>query len=153
MKNQEFYSLCISMIENIDIYLRQNNDIEEYDDFHPFINEEDFILYRDFDFETISSLTLSIFSKIIPDINKVVLNSNNKQTIFYLIIASYVLFIKYYTDCSADSSYSIIIDILRELDDISKISKKFKNRSHDKDIVKKLIDFEWFILNTLNFNI
>jgi hypothetical protein len=137
---------CISFIENIDTYIR-NIDVENidmYDDFYPFVDKDDILLYKDIDKETIMSYTFGILfeSKI---------SSNKKENIFYAYIASYILAIKLLSDCSLFRAYSFSLDMLREFDDLSKISKKLLNDYNDDKIIEKIKKVEWYILKQNNF--
>jgi hypothetical protein len=141
--NTEYFKYCISVIESIDAYIREidTSNIDDYDDFYPFVDEDDILLYKDVDKEVLINYTVSIFLKSEID-------SKKKSDIFLTIVASYMLSIKYITDCSVYRGYNFIIDFLTEFNDLIYISEF---NIDNKKILKKLINLEWNILNKINF--
>jgi hypothetical protein len=141
--NAEYFKYCISIIESIDTYIREidTSNIDDYEDFYPFIDEDDILLYKDVDKEVLINYTVGIFLKSKID-------SKKKSDIFFTIAASYMLSIKYITDCNVYKGYNFIIDFLTEFSDLIGISEL---NIDNKKILKKLINLEWNILNKINF--
>lgn len=142
----ETFNTCITMIETIDLYIRDisEENIEDYMDFFPFIDEDDIMLYKDIDKNLILSYTRGIFLKKQPKFK-------NKKDLFYRVIVSYILALKIISDCSIYKPYSFILEMLREFDDLGKISKSLESNENDEYIIKNLIKIEWDIVIKCNF--
>ncbi len=148
MKYEDFYEECLSFIRTVDTYLREitEDNLEDYEEFHPFVDEEDILLYRSLDESDIIDMTTSLFLKSNLNIKK-------KELMFYAFICSYVLVLKYHTDCTLYKAYSCIIEILRSFEDLVSVSKLLANSSNDKTIIKNLMNMEWKILNNVEFKV
>jgi hypothetical protein len=145
-KNNDTHTIdiCMSMIEHIDSFIR-NTEAHDLGDFHPFIDEHDINIYKDIDKNTIISYTYGIFFKT---------NVNSKKiNIFYTFLISYMLSVKLLTDCVLYKPYSFCLNMLREFDDLSKISNKLYRYSEygNQKIIEKLKKTEWIILEKNNF--
>lgn len=142
---EKTFELCISMLETIDVYIRHidEDSIEDYMDFYPFIDEHDIMLYKEMDKNFILGYTKGIFLKS-KDIK-------TKEEMFYKFLVSYILAIRYLTDCTVYKPYSFALEMLREFDDLGKISKKLIKDNKDKDIVKELSKLEWNTIVECNF--
>lgn len=138
--NMEEFKNCISFIQTIDSYIRDidTDNIDDYEDFYPFINKDDINLYKDVDRKIIFNYTL-----------KTALNSrldiSNKNNVFYIIIVSYILTIKYLTDCCLYKPYTFLLDFIREFD-----LKDF-SCEEARNPLKKMIKIESRILDNNNF--
>lgn len=142
--DKEAFNSCFSFIKVVDNYIREidTNHIEEYDDFFPFIDETDISLYKDLDKCVIMQYTIGIFLNSKLDIE-------NKDNILYVFIASYILAIKYLTDCCLYKPYSFIVEFIEEfeLDTIRELMKDIRNGSY----MKKMLRIESRILYNNNF--
>jgi len=142
--DKEAFNSCFSFIKVVDNYIRDidTNNIEEYQDFFPFIDETDISLYKDLDKSVIMQYTIGIFLNSKLDIE-------NKDNILYVFIASYILAIKYLTDCCLYKPYSFIVDFIVEfeLDTIRELMKDIR----DKSCMKKMLRIESRILYNNNF--
>lgn len=142
--DKEIFNNCFAFINAVENYIRDIdiNHIEEYDDFFPFIDKTDISLYKDIEKSVIIQFTLGIFLNSKLDIE-------NKDNILYVFIASYILAIKYLTDCCLYKPYSFIVDFIVEfeLDNIRKLMKDIR----DKSCMKKILKIESRILHNNNF--
>ena len=142
--DKEAFDNCFSFIKVIDNYIRDIDidRIEEYQDFFPFIDDADISLYKDTDKSVIIQYTIGIFlnSK---------LDFENKDNILYIFITSYILSIKYLTDCCLYKPYSFIVDFIDEfeLDNIRKLMTDDRYES----CMKKMLRIERRILYNIDF--
>jgi len=142
--NTEYFRKSLLMIETIDSYIREidTTNIDYYDDFYPFIDEDDISLYKDVDKDVIINYTVGIFLKS-------GMESKKKVDIFLIMVTSYILSIKYITDCTLYKGYNFIINFLREFnDDVIDINDRDID---NKKMVNKMMKLEWIILNKINF--
>ena len=137
-KYSETFKTSIDMIEIIDFYIRDisEENIDDYMDFFPFIDDDDIMLYKDIDRKLILSYTRGIFLKI----NKTTFK--NRKELFYMMIVCYILSLKIISDCTLYKPYTFILEILREFDDLGKISRSLRINDNDRHIIKKLIKIE-----------
>jgi len=145
-ENSETFKICMSMIETIDIYIRDitEENIDDYMDFYPFIDNDDIALYKDIDKELILGYTKEIFLKIKQD------KFNNKE-LFCNLIVCYILSLKIISDCSIYKPYTFILEMLREFDDLGKISSSLISSKRDRRMIKKMKKIEWDIFIKCNF--
>jgi hypothetical protein len=150
------------MLDKIDTYIRNisEENIEEYSDFYPFIDEDDIKLYKDIDKDLILGYSKGIFLKVDEKEKKENKNLSliiNKKSLFCKIIVSYILSLKIICDSVLYKPYSFILEILREFDEfdefdnLGKISNSLKIKENDESIIKKLKKLEWDILIKCNF--
>lgn len=146
-ENFETFKTCISMLETIDVYIRDitEENIDDYMDFYPFIDNDDIILYKDIDKELILGYTKGIFLKIKQDVFK------SKEELFCEIIVCYILSLKIISDCVIYKPYTFILEMLREFDDLGKISNSLRSNKRDKDMIKKMKKIEWDIFSKCDF--
>jgi hypothetical protein len=144
--NKKIFDTCISMIETVDVYIREisEENIDDYMDFFPFIDEDDIKLYKDIDKDMIMLYTTELFFKTEQSFD-------NKEELFYKAIICYILSLKIISDCAIHKPYTFILEMLREFDDLEKISYSLKTNKKDKQIVKKLIKMETDIIIKCNY--
>lgn len=135
--NKENFDKCICVIKTIDSYIRSINEknIDEYEDLYPFIDYNDISLYKDTDTTTILNYTVGI-------ILKSNLHLKNLQSIS---IVSYILTVKYITDCCVYKPYTFLINFFTEILE-EKIVKE--NR---KKFVEQSMKMERKILKNINY--
>lgn len=139
MNKTEFHSF-IYVIKTIDSYIRsiEEKDIDDYEDFYPFIDYNDISLYKDVDKETIINYTVGIILKSNLDLK----NVENIQSIF---MVSYILTIKYITDCCVYKPYTFFIDFF------IKVINNGEMKYDRKSFIKKAMRLETRILQNLNY--
>jgi len=146
-KYSETFQTCMSMIETIDVYIRDisEENIDDYMNFFPFIDEDDISLYKDIDKSLILAYTTGIFLKTKDSV------FNNNKDLFYKIMVCYILALKIISDCNIYKPYTFILEMLREFDDLGKISKSLITNKKDLDIIKKLMKIELEIVIKCNY--
>lgn len=138
MKKMDFHN-CIFVIKTVDSYIRsiEEKDIDNYEDFYPFIDYNDISLYKDIDRTTILNYTVGIILNSDLDLK----NSKNLEVIS---IVSYILTLKYITDCCIYKPYSFLIDFITEIINKEPIKDK-------KKFIKQAIRLERKILQNINY--
>jgi hypothetical protein len=139
--NKDIFDEYISIIKTVDYYLRSidPNNIGYYQNFYPFIDDQDISLYNDTDKTMVLNFTVGIILKSKMDIS-------NRTTSILIFIVSYILTLKYLTDCTLYKPYSFFRDFILEISDI-----KYKIIHNKKEYLKKMIKIERRILNNINY--
>jgi hypothetical protein len=146
------FNLSISLVKSIDTYIRNIDlsNIDDYQEYYPFISEIDILLYNDIDKSSIINYTISIMLSSKIDIK-------NQENILYVCIVSYILSLKYISDCAIYKPYSFLINFIEDFafEDIRNILfykyKKYKYNKAYKKILKRMIKIESKILSNTNF--
>ena len=135
--NKENFDKCICVIKTIDSYIRSINEknIDEYEDLYPFIDYNDISLYKDTDTTTILNYTVGIILKSNLDL----------KDLQSISIVSYILTVKYITDCCVYKPYTFLINFFTEILE-EKIVKE--NR---KKFVEQSMKMERKILKNINY--
>lgn len=143
--NKEVFDKCIYVVKTIDAYIRSidENNIDEYDDFYPFTDYNDISLYKDIDKTTIINYTVGIILKSDLDLK-------NDKNMFFVSIVSYILTIKYITDCSLYKPYTFFLNFLKELE-LTETPLESKIDKNKKIILEKIIKLERIILDNINY--
>jgi hypothetical protein len=154
--DKEIFNTCLSFIKILDNYIREIDikNIDEYEDFFPFINESDISLYKDIEKSVIIQYTIGIFLNSKLDIE-------NRDNILYIFIVSYILSVKYITDCAIYKPYSFIIDFIEEfeIDNVRELltrereeeQKEKKRYKKDTNYMRKMMGIERRILYNNDF--
>lgn len=139
--NKKYFHSCISVIKTIDSYIRsiEEKDIDDYEDFYPFIDYNDISLYKDVDRDTIINYTVGIILKSNLDLK----NIKNIQSIS---MVSYILTIKYITDCCVYKPYTFFIDFFTQV-----INNGEMKEDDKKSFIKKAMRLETRILQNINY--
>ena len=105
--NKESFDKYIGIIKVIDSYIRSidQTNIDKYEEFYPFIDYDDILLYKDVERTTIINYTVGIILKSDLDLR-------NDKNMFFVSMVSFILTIKYMTDCSVYKPYSFFIDFV-----------------------------------------
>ena len=143
MDKEVFYK-CINIIDYIESYIRsiKRKNINKYKDFYPFIDYEDLSLYKDIDKKIVIDYTVGIILKSDLDLSV-------SKNLILVSIASYVLTIKYITDCSAYKPYSFLFDFIRKIDITNIFVDNMGNNK--KKYLTNIIKLERRLLDNINY--
>lgn len=142
--NKESFDKYIGIIKLIDSYIRSidQDNIDKYEEFYPFIDYDDILLYQDVERTTIINYTVGIILKSELDLK-------NDKNMFFVSMVSFILTIKYMTDCSVYKPYSFFIDFVRELNSVETIENNIGNNK--TKFIQKIIRLERRLLNNINY--
>lgn len=132
----------LTIIETIDSYIREIDtiNINDYDNFYPFFDVTDILLYKDINKDVIIGYTVGIL--LTSNISNVL---DNKKEMLYFFITSYILTLKYISDCSLYKPYTFCFEFIKEL----RIDEE--NKYKYKKYIKNVLGLERKILKNIDF--
>jgi hypothetical protein len=144
--NKEYFYKNLTIIETIDTYIREIDilHINDYDDFYPLIDEQDISLYKDIDKDMIMNYTIGILLT-----SNIYLNKKNEM--LYLFIVSYILTLKYISDCSLYKPYTFCFEFIKELRVDKEDNYEYNEYYEYNRYIKKVERIERKILKNIDF--